>query len=97
LYQQATKRYFALSGLGLNYFITLRTALDLEKDELALVAGFSDNNIAPMLLELGCRPGQRIRLLRKALFNGPLCLEIEDRILAFRQDEARTILLTDPR
>ena len=75
----------------------MRTALDLEKDEQALVAGFSDNSIAPMLLELGCRPGQHIRLIRRALFNGPLCLEIENRILAFRQDEARTILLTDPR
>jgi len=97
LFRPPAKRYFAVSGFGLNNPSILRNALDLKQDELAQVAGFEDNRIAPMLLDLGCRPGQRIRLLRRALFDGPLCVEIGDRVLAFRREEARTILLTDPR
>jgi Fe2+ transport system protein FeoA len=75
----------------------LRTALDLNRDEMAMVAGFADDRLASMLLEMGCRPGHSICMVRKGYFRGPLYLKIEDRVMAFRQEEAGSIILTDPR
>ncbi len=72
-----------------------RDATGLRPGESARLAGFAHPRMAAMMLELGCRPGARIRLLRRGFFHGPLYLEVDGRTLAFREEEARALLLTD--
>ena len=73
----------------------MRTATQLKPREEALLTGFSNDRMAAMMLELGCLPGSRVRLVRRGLWHGPLYLEIADRILAFRENEADALLVSD--
>jgi ferrous iron transport protein A len=70
-----------------------RNALDLAVGASAPLAAIAPSRISAMLIDLGCRPGQEVRLERKGLFGSPLYLCIGNRRLAFRAEEARVLLL----
>lgn len=70
-----------------------RDATDLAVGECARLAAIGPSALSAMLVDLGCRPGQTVRLERRGLFGSPLYLCIGDRRMALRSEEARLLLL----
>ena len=44
------------------------------------------------LIEIGITEGETIKLLHKAPFNGPICIELQRQRIALRLDEAKRIM-----
>ena len=70
-----------------------RTVADLHPGETAVIAGFSDPNLANKLMEMGFLPGNAIRFNFKAPFGDPVCISVGNYDIAVRLSEARTILV----
>ena len=45
------------------------------------------------LFEFGIVPGAKFTLIRKAPFNGPVYIKVEDNLIALRRSEADSILV----
>lgn len=70
----------------------MRTTIhSLKKGQRALIREF-DLDVVPLkLLEMGCLPGNEVRLLQVAPLGDPLYLEINGSHLAIRLETAREI------
>ena len=51
----------------------------------------SDPELEQKLLEMGCTPGEKIQLIRKAPFGGPIAILVSSYILSIRKDDAEKI------
>mgnify|MGYP003997292597 CR=1 FL=1 len=51
----------------------------------------SDNSLEQKLLEMGCTPGEKIEVVRKAPFGGPIAILISSYVLSIREEDARSI------
>jgi len=72
-----------------------RTANDLQPGQTATVCCLSDPDMALKLLDMGCIPGTRVKLVGRAPLGDPLMLTLGDEgyTLSLRVSEARTIQL----
>ncbi len=70
----------------------MRTTIDsLKKGQRAIIREF-DLDVVPLkLLEMGCLPGNEVRLLQIAPLGDPLYLDINGSHLAIRLETARQI------
>ena len=64
---------------------------DLKKGEKAKIVDVSSQEIPIKLLEMGCLPGNKVRLIQQALFKGPIYIEINGSYVAIRMETARLI------
>lgn len=73
----------------------VRTANDLQPGEAATVCCLSDPQMALKLLDMGCVPGTKVKLVGRAPLGDPLMLTLGDEgyTLSLRVNEARTIQL----
>ena len=69
------------------------TIADLKKGERGVIIDSSSKNIPLKLLEMGCLPGNEVKLLQLAPFSDPLYLNVNDSFLAIRKDTAALILI----
>ena len=51
----------------------------------------SDNSLEQKLLEMGCTPGEKFEVVRKAPFGGPIAILISSYVLSIREEDARSI------
>ena len=72
-----------------------RSLRDLRPGEHATICCLQDAEMALKLLEMGCVPGQRIRLRSRAPLGGPVTVVVghDEYTLSLRLEEAATILL----
>lgn len=72
-----------------------RSVRDLRLGEEGIVCCLQDPEMALKLLEMGCVPGQRVRLRSIAPLGCPLTLVVgqDEYTLSLRREEAATILL----
>jgi len=63
----------------------------MQPGEVAVIAGFTDDEISVKLMEMGCLPGASIRFNFKAPFGDPVCISVLGYELSLRLEEARTI------
>lgn len=72
-----------------------RSLRDLRPGDHATICCLQDPEMALKLLEMGCVPGQRVRLRSRAPLGGPVTVVVGDDeyTLSLRQEEAATILL----
>jgi ferrous iron transport protein A len=68
-----------------------KTVADMKKGETAIIVGFSDEQIAIKLLEMGFLPGTSIRFNFTAPFGDPICVSVSGYDLSLRKDEASVI------
>ena len=68
------------------------TIADLKKGERGVIIDSSSKDIPLKLLEMGCLPGNEVKLLQLAPFSDPLYLNVNDSFLAIRKDTAALIL-----
>lgn len=69
------------------------TIADLKKGEQGIITDSSSRNIPLKLLEMGCLPGNKVKLLQLAPFSDPMYLDINDSFLAIRKETAALILI----
>lgn len=70
----------------------MRTTIhSLKKGQRAVIKDFDIDVIPLKLLEMGCLPGNEVRLLQIAPLGDPLYLEINGSHLAIRIDTAKEI------
>ena len=69
------------------------TIADLKKGERGVITDSSSKDIPLKLLEMGCLPGNEVKLLQLAPFYDPLYLNVNGSFLAIRKDNAALILI----
>jgi ferrous iron transport protein A len=69
------------------------TIADLKKGERGVIIDSSSKDIPLKLLEMGCLPGNEVKLLQLAPFSDQLYLNLNDSFLAIRKDTAALILI----
>ena len=69
------------------------TIADLKKGERGVITDSSSKDIPLKLLEMGCLPGNEVKLLQLAPFYDPLYLNVNGSFLAIRKETAALILI----
>jgi ferrous iron transport protein A len=69
------------------------TIADLKKGEKGTIIDSSSEGIPLKLLEMGCLPGNEVRLLQLAPFSDPMYLNVNDSFLAIRKETAALIVI----
>ncbi len=67
------------------------TIADLQKGEQGIITDASSSEIPLKLLEMGCLPGNTVKLLQVAPFADPMYLNINGSHLAIRKSTATLI------
>ncbi len=67
------------------------TLVDLKLGQSATITDCSSEAIPFKLLEMGCLPGNRVKLLQVAPFLDPIYLNIDDAFVAIRRETAALI------
>jgi len=67
----------------------------MKSGESAIIAGFTDEQLAAKLLEMGFLPGTVVRFNFTAPFGDPVCVNISGYDLSLRLEEAATISILD--
>ncbi|NQX81450.1 MAG: ferrous iron transport protein A [Flavobacteriaceae bacterium] len=73
----------------------MRTLETLNVGEKAVVELYTDNSLPLKLIEMGCTPGSMIEIIKKASFNDPLYICVDNNYLAIRKDLASKISVSD--
>lgn len=65
----------------------------LKIGEEAIIMGFKSSLDPDKYLEMGVVPGEKCKLIQRAPFNGPYCIQLgnADSLIALRKKEASTI------
>jgi ferrous iron transport protein A len=68
---------------------------ELKLGTKAIIDSFSDKELALKLMEMGCLPGEKIHIERKAPLGDPIAISISGYVLSMRKAEAETILVNE--
>ncbi len=58
-----------------------------------IVKSINDDELAQKLLEMGCTPGERIIVERKAPFDDPIAIIVSGFMLSIRKQDAEKIIV----
>ncbi len=73
----------------------MKTLAELEIGETAIIRSFAQKELALRLIEMGCIPGEKIRLANIAPMGDPIAIEISGYLLSMRKEEAAGVLLEE--
>ncbi len=73
----------------------MQTLVDLKKGEYATITAISDNQLKLKLMEMGCIPGETIRLSQIAPLGDPIAIEVQGYTLSLRLSEAASIKINN--
>ncbi len=59
----------------------------------AIISAFNDEEIALKLIELGCIPGAKVTMIRKAPLGDPLAFACSGSLISIRKEEAASVLV----
>jgi len=69
------------------------TIANLKVGEQGIIEDLAIENIPLKLLEMGCLPGKKVKLLQKAPLNDPLYICVNGSHLAIRTETAKQIII----
>lgn len=69
----------------------MKSVADMVPGETAVISGFTDDEIAVKLLEMGFLPGTAVRFNFTAPLGDPVCVTVSGFDLSLRLEEASTI------
>jgi len=72
----------------------LKNLSQLQIGQSAVINSFTDKTMALKLLEMGCTPGEVVKLSRIAPLGDPIAISISGYLLSLRKDEASTIMVS---
>ena len=64
---------------------------DLPINKECIIKDIIDPDLKQRLLEMGCIPGEKIKITRSAPFNGPIAVLISNFTLSLRKEDAKNI------
>lgn len=68
---------------------------DLKIGTIAIIEQFQSEMFSIKLMEMGCVPGEKIRVDKIAPFGDPICVQVAGYCLSLRINEAEEILVTE--
>lgn len=71
----------------------MKTVANLVKGESGLIENVAESEISLKLLDMGCLPGEKVKMKYAAPLGDPICIQISGYDLILRLDEASTIEL----
>ncbi|HWY33471.1 MAG TPA: FeoA family protein [Nitrosopumilaceae archaeon] len=71
----------------------MRTLAQLKIGETATINGFTDDTLSLKFIEMGCLPGEIIKLQHIAPLGCPIAIEVSGYLLSMRKSEASTIIV----
>ncbi len=71
----------------------MKTLASLKKGETGIIKQIHDSMITPKLLDMGCLPGEKIKVQYFAPMGDPMCVHISGYDLVLRLNEADKIEL----
>lgn len=74
--------------------VKLKNLSQLEVGQSAVIDSFTDKAMALKLLEMGCTPGEIVKLDRIAPLGDPIAISVAGYLLSLRKEEASTILVS---
>lgn len=74
--------------------VKLQNLSQLKVGQSAVIDSFTDKIMALKLLEMGCTPGEVVKLDRVAPMGDPIAISVSGYLLSLRKDEASTILIS---
>lgn len=72
----------------------LKNLSQLKIGQSAVIDSFTDKHMALKLLEMGCTPGEIVKLDRIAPMGDPIAINVSGYVLSLRKAEASTVLIT---
>lgn len=72
----------------------LKNLAQLELGQSAIIDSFTDKDMALKLLEMGCTPGEIVKLDCIAPMGDPIAISVSGYLLSLRKAEASTILVS---
>ena len=66
---------------------------DIAIGEEYIIDAINDDELAQKLLEMGCTPGEKIMVKRKAPFNDPIAIVVSGFMLSLRKEDAQQIIV----
>ena len=72
-----------------------KSVATMKPGETAVISGFTDEQLAAKLLEMGFLPGTVVRFNFTAPFGDPICVNISGIDISLRIEEAATISILD--
>ncbi len=70
------------------------TTLDtLKIGQTGIIESFTDDFLSLKLIEMGCLPGETVKLTNIAPMGDPIAIEVSGYVLSLRKHEASTIVL----
>lgn len=66
----------------------------LKLGQSAVIDSFTDKKMALKLLEMGCTPGEIVKLDRIAPMGDPIAITVSGYLLSLRKAEASTVLVS---
>ncbi len=73
----------------------MKTLADLKLGESGTIKSFDNEGIALKLIEMGCLPGEVLRVYSIAPFGDPIAVEVAGYILSMRREEAANVYLEE--
>ena len=73
----------------------MKNLSELKLGTKAIIESFSDKKLALKLMEMGCLPGEKIHIERKAPLGDPIAISISGYVLSMRKAEAETIFVNE--
>ncbi len=68
---------------------------DLGIGKIAVIKSFENNDIFLKLMEMGCVPGEKVRVEQKAPLGDPIAITVAGYNLSLRIDEAENIFVEE--
>ena len=72
----------------------LKKLSELKIGQSAIIDSFTDKQMSLKLLEMGCTPGELVKLDRIAPMGDPIAISVAGYLLSLRKSEAATILVS---
>ena len=66
----------------------------LTKGQSATIKSFTDRFLSLKLIEMGCLPGETVRLSYVAPMGDPIAIEVSGYMLSLRKQEASTVVIS---
>ncbi len=71
----------------------LKNLAELKKGQSAIIDSFTDKVMALKLMEMGCTPGELVKLDQIAPMGDPIAISVSGYLLSLRKEEASTVLV----
>lgn len=71
----------------------MQTLDTLKLGQSATIQEFTDDFLSLKFIEMGCLPGEKVKLCNIAPFGDPIAIEVSGYLLSLRKQEASTIIV----